>query len=260
MRDLWKVAQTLSDRHEPFVVVTVLTVLGGAPQKPGAKAIVTAAGLHWGTIGGGRIEARAIEHSQALIARRARDPEQITWNLQRDLNMVCGGEATYLFEPHETDAWKITIFGAGHVGQAVVRALEPIQCFVTCIDPRPGWCEKLPQSPRLTVRCVAEPAECVAELGSDEFFVVMTQGHATDKPILEAIFRQYPDAPYVGAIGSDVKAVKLRAELKSRGISEELLAKLHCPIGLPVGKDDPAEIAISVVAELLQSRDRWRKS
>ena len=90
--ELWKAADELSARREPFVVVTVLTVLGGAPQKPGAKAIMTSRGLHWGTVGGGRVEARAIEHSQALLRRGARGPETVTWNLQRDLDMVCGGE------------------------------------------------------------------------------------------------------------------------------------------------------------------------
>lgn len=260
MRDFWNVAEELSRQDTPFVVVTLVSVRGGAPQEPGAKAIMTARGLHWGTVGGGKVEARAIDHSREILSRKVTAPELLIWNLQRDIGMTCGGEVTFLFECHRTDSWQVVIYGAGHVGQALVRALEPLDCRLTCIDTRPECVERLPASERVTRRCVSDLPVSVAEFGSDTFFVVMTQGHATDVPILETIFRRHPSAPYVGVMGSKVKGIKIRSELKERGIPPEQVSSLHCPIGLTLGDSTPAEIAISVAAELLQSRDRWRSS
>src|SRR4051812_24559559 len=123
MRDFFHRTAELSEKREPFVVVTLLSVRGGAPADPGAKAIVTRAGLDRGTVGGGKVEARAIAHALELIGRRASEPELLVWNLQRDIGMTCGGEVTMLFETHGADRWRVAVFGAGHVAQALVRVL-----------------------------------------------------------------------------------------------------------------------------------------
>lgn len=259
MKNFFGIASQLTHERESFVVVTLLSVRGGAPADVGAKAIIAPKGLHWGSVGGGKVEARAIEHSLALMGRKILAPEVVTWNLQRDIGMTCGGEVTLLFELHRSDSWQIVVYGAGHVGQALVRALEPLNCRLTCIDHRVEWHDRLPVNGGLQRRFMAEPASSVAEFDDRTFFVVMTQGHATDVPILEAIFRYHPNAPYIGVIGSDVKGLKIRSELRTRGVSDELLSRLRCPIGLPIGGNDPTEIAISVAAELLQIRDRWLK-
>jgi xanthine dehydrogenase accessory factor len=253
----WEVARELEGAGTPFGVVTLLSARGHAPQDPGAKAIVTAEGLRWGTVGGGKIEARAIERARMRLLQRPADnaPEVITWNLQRDIGMTCGGEVTLLFEIHGRPLWRIVVFGAGHVAQALVRALGPLDCHVTCVDARAEWVNRLPDSSRLRALCEPDPAAWVEKLDRDSFFVVMTQGHATDLPILEALFRLFPKAPYIGAIGSDVKAARFRAELRSRGFSDEQVLSLRSPIGLPIGSHHPAEIAISVLAEMLQVRD-----
>jgi xanthine dehydrogenase accessory factor len=260
MTEFWRKADELVRAHEPFVVVTLVSVRGGAPQEPGAKAIISAQGLHWGTVGGGKVEARAVVYSKELLSRRVLQPEYLVWNLQRDIGMTCGGEVSLLFEPMGARPWRIAVFGAGHVSQALVRVLEKLDCRVTCLDARAEWIEKFASVERVTRKCVPEPAECVKDFDSETFFVVMTQGHATDVPILTEIFKQFPDAPYVGVMGSEIKGKKMRAELRAKGISDELLNRLHCPIGLPFGGNDPSEISISVAAELLQERDRWRVS
>jgi len=255
MTTLWQVARDLEQQGHPFVVVTMVQSRGHAPQDPGAKAIITDSGLHWGTIGGGKVEMRAIAHARELLAAGRKDPELRVWNLQTDIGMTCGGEVTYLFEIHRLDAWKIVVFGAGHVAQAVVRALEPLDCHVTCIDSRPEWVERLPRSAKLEALHLEDPSAYVERLRPDSYVVVMTQGHATDLPILDALMRKHPDLPFLGSIGSDVKGLRLRSDLSARGISAELTSRLRCPVGLPIGGNQPAEIAISVVAQLLQVRD-----
>ncbi len=256
MSDFWSTAAEASERGEPFVVVTLLGIRGGAPQEVGAKALVAASGLRAGTVGGGKLEARAVVHGQSLLTARTRAPELVVWNLQRDIGMTCGGEVTMVFEPQGAAPWSIAVFGAGHVAQALVRALLPLSCRITCIDPREEWIARLPKHPRLRVMVASEPSACMDAFSADTFFVVMTQGHASDVPILERCFRAHPAARYVGVMGSEVKARKLRAELRERGIPVDLLERLRCPIGLRLGSNEPAEIAVSVVAELLQERDR----
>lgn len=257
MSSLWTAASDLQTRTCPFVVVTLVSVRGSAPQEPGAKAIVISTGLHWGTVGGGKVEARAIEHARGLLAGDELGPTLVTWNLQRDIGMSCGGEATFLFEIHHAAAWRVAVFGAGHVGQAVVRTLIPLNSHVSCIDPRPEWLSKLPDAENLRR---IQPMDCVSavsEFDDKTFFVVMTQGHATDKPVLEQIFRRFPNAPYVGVMGSELKSKKIRKELMACGLTAEIVSRLHSPIGLRLGGNHPFEIAVSVVAELIQARDEW---
>jgi xanthine dehydrogenase accessory factor len=98
----------------------------------------------------------------------------------------------------------------------------------------------------------------VAELPGDSFIVCMTMGHGTDRPILEEIFRQGRGFPFLGVIGSKAKRAVLLKELADAGITAEQAAAFHCPIGLAIGTNQPGEIAVSVVAQLIQERDRWR--
>lgn len=250
----------LEARGEAFVLITLVSARGSSPADPGSKAVVTRDGLQIGTVGGGKVEARAIRHSQELLNRDdAPATELLTWNLQRDIGMTCGGEITYLFELYRRSQWTIALFGAGHVGQAVTRVLEPLHCQLSCTDHRVEWVERLPVTNRLRRIHHEAPAETVASYPSNTFFVVMTQGHATDVPVLEAIARHHPQTPYVGVIGSDVKGLKIRSELKARGVAAEFIEKLRCPIGLPFGTNATEEIALSIAGELLQERDRMRE-
>ena len=258
MNHLWEIASELKNNSMSFVVITVLSSRGSAPQDPGAKAIVTEKGLHWGTVGGGKVEAKAIEYSLKLLAKSSSsEPELVTWNLQKDIGMSCGGEITYLFETNYSVVWPIAIFGAGHVSQALCRLLVNLNCHITCIDSRADWLEKLPNSIHLKKVLLDDPKSILPHLNKNYFFVVMTQGHAVDLPILKELFSLYPKAPYIGTIGSQIKGLKLKKELQQFGIAENDLKKFHCPIGLSIGSNHPFEIAVSVSAQLLQVRDQW---
>lgn len=258
MKEIFERLGELAKGDDPHVLVTLVSARGHAPSDPGAKAIVLREGLCLGTIGGGKVEARAILKATELIEEENHGPCLMTWNLQTDIGMTCGGEVTFLFETFRPRRWEIAVFGAGHVSQALVRALLPLDCRVTCVDARAEWIAKLPTDPKLTALALPAPAEYVGKLSPKTHFVVMTQGHATDVPILHAIFTGFPEAPYIGVIGSSLKATKIRSELSTRGISAGLLERLRCPMGLPIGSNDPAEIAVSITAELLQIRDKVR--
>jgi xanthine dehydrogenase accessory factor len=259
MKGFFEAARTLETAGADFVTVTLISGRGHIPQDPGAKMLVTREGLQFGTVGGGKVEARAILHAKSLLDERKSRPETHVWNLQKDIGMTCGGEVTYLFEPHLQHEWRVRIFGAGHVAQSLVRVLRDLPVSITCVDARAEWVEKLPRDQaNLEIFHAALPGEWVVEngIGSDDFFVVITQGHATDVPVLEAIFRKHPLPRYIGVIGSETKGIKIKSELRERGVSEESIGCLRIPIGLDIGTNHPGEIAISIAAELLQVRDR----
>ena len=245
--------QCLSDQGVPFVVCTMVSTMGHAPQDAGAKAIVTIDGLHAGTIGGGKIESRAIREALALLRAGAGQLVLMDWDLQRDIGMSCGGSVRVLLEVFGANPWNIYVFGAGHVAQALTRLLLNLQCHVTCIDTRSEWIERLPTSNKLRVAVVTDMPTYAADVPHGSFCAVMTMGHSTDLPILNVLLRR-DNLPYIGSIGSKVKARALRADLMRAGLSTEALAKLYCPIGIDIGSHIPEEIAVSIGAQLIQCR------
>src|SRR5436190_22479674 len=135
----------------PLVTITVVDTTGSVPQDQGAKAIVTAEGRRYGTVGGGKVETKAIAEAQAMLRGDTMEKTKfVQWNLAKDVGMTCGGVVRLYFEAHNAHRWKIVIFGAGHVANALVTLLVHFDCHVTCIDPRREWLDRLPQSPNLT--------------------------------------------------------------------------------------------------------------
>ena len=245
----------LVDTDVPFVMITLIDVRGSAPQIIGAKAIVTAQGIETGTIGGGKIEATAIRHAQQLLADTdGTSSEFITWNLQSDIGMTCGGEVKLFFEVCGSNSWTIAVFGAGHIAQSLIPMLVQFNCRVSCFDSRPEWLAKLPSHPKLKTACRQELRDVVKDQPANSFFLLMTQGHASDLPVLVEIL-QTRDAPYIGVIGSPQKASVLRRDLRKQNISSEKIDSFYCPMGVALGNNTPAEISISVIAQLLQRRD-----
>ncbi|MCR9296892.1 MAG: xanthine dehydrogenase accessory protein XdhC [bacterium] len=257
--DVHKHLQKTSELLEqgiPFATITLVDIRGSAPQIQGAKAVVTAQGIVSGTIGGGRIEASAIEHARKMLdSSDGRSCEFVVWNLQTDIGMTCGGEVKLFFEVFWSNDWKIALFGAGHIAQALVPLLLGMHCRVTWVDQREAWLAKQPDHPRLSKICVQDLKSQVSSQDPNSFFVLMTQGHATDLPVLAEVLTTR-QAPYVGVLGSLQKAKALQRDLKEMGLSQEQMESYFCPMGLPIGNNTPPEIAISVVSQLMQERDR----
>lgn len=251
---------------KPFVVVTVIDVHGSVPTETGSKMLVDSQGLGFGTVGGGRLEHKAIEAAQSLLSQAdsgqpaAPRTHFVDWSLKADVGMTCGGRVKLFFEVCNRSSWSVVIFGAGHVTQALAHLLSTLDCLITCIDPREDWLAKLP--PSIHRIALAEPAAYVPRLTSSDFVLCMTKGHHSDLPILQAIYQQQCQLPFLGVIGSKAKAAVLRKELVAIGLDPAALT-FQCPVGLvvgdsPLGNNEPGEIAISIVAQLLVTRDAWR--
>jgi xanthine dehydrogenase accessory factor len=246
----------LSARGEPAVLVTVLRADGSTPREAGAKMVVSAGGTH-GTIGGGHLEMEATRTAREMLA--AAPPGGAAAPITRDLGLgpslgqCCGGAVTLLFEMILPPAWRIALFGAGHVGRALVRLLGDLPCRVDWFDPRPA---EFPDAVPGNVRAVVsdDPEGEVPDLPSGCDVVVFTHSHDLDQAIVAAALRRR-DLGYLGLIGSRTKRARLEARLGERGFAAGDLARIVCPIGLPgVGGKVPAEIAIAVAAQLLQLR------
>lgn len=172
--------------------------------------------------------------------------------------MSCGGIVKLYFEAFHSKTWKIAVFGAGHVANALIPMLLSLDCQVQCIDPRPLWLNKLPKSHKLTLTHAADMPSEVQNLDADTFVVLMTMGHGTDLPILLEILRT-KQFPYLGVIGSRVKAVRLKKDIEEANLPASCKDAFYCPIGLDLGNNHPHEIAISVAAQLIQERDRTQR-
>ncbi|HEY1721628.1 MAG TPA: xanthine dehydrogenase accessory protein XdhC, partial [Magnetospirillaceae bacterium] len=168
-----------------------------------------------------------------------------------DLGQCCGGGATLFLEPLGWAATTVTVFGAGHVGQALVRVLDGTGVRVIWVDPRH---ESFPEALTAGV-CAVTATDPVAEVTlapRDSHVLIMTHSHDLDYAVLSAALRR-GDFASVGLIGSDTKWARFRHRLARDGFSDETINSVICPIGIPgVGGKKPAEIAISVAARLLQ--------
>lgn len=245
----------LISQNTPFVKVTMVDCSGSVPQEQGAKILVTQTGLFHGTVGGGKVENRAIEEAQVMLAEKGKSTRFVQWNLNKDVGMTCGGTVKLYFESFVTHTWHIVVFGAGHVGQALIPLLLTLDCHVTCVDPRSDWLDKLSDNPRLTKVHQDNMPGYVSQIEEGAYVALITMGHTTDKPILLEILktRQFP---YLGVIGSKAKAVELNKDIDQAGLPEACKQAFHCPIGLDLGSSHPGEIAVSIAAQLISEREK----
>ena len=159
-----------------------------------------------------------------------------------------------LYEPVVAPDFNIAVFGAGHVGAAVVAALSHLDCNIRWVDNRRNIFRAVPANVR-TVES-DDPALEVAAMPPGSYYLVMTHSHALDFEICDRILRR-EDARYCGLIGSLTKRRRFEKRYLQQGMAEATIDTLVCPIGVDgiTGKK-PAEIAVSVAAEVLRLRDR----
>ena len=249
---------------KPCVQALVIEKQGSVPTEVGAKMLVTLDGLACGTIGGGRLEKMTIEHCINLLkdssngSRNSKCHEVVKWSLGKDIGMTCGGTVTFFFEVMGNNIWPIVIFGAGHVANAVTKILITLNCHITCVDFRSEWLDQLPVSEKLLKIKLDDMSEYVEKLSQNAFVLITTPGHKYDLEVLSKCIDK--DFPFLGVIGSKAKAAFLKKELQKAGISKDLSSKFYCPVGLPLGTNQPQEVAISIIAHLIQERDKLQGS
>ena len=249
--------ERLKNANEDLVTATIVHIVGAAPQVVGARIIVSKNGLEFGTVGGGKIEARCIAEATKMLSEQISQPFLAEWNLQKDIGMTCGGVVHIFFEIfRQKTAWTISVFGAGHICQELILLLTRLNCKVICTDPRKEWLDKLPTAENLKCIQTDDMQKIVDTLPDNSFIIISTMGHSFDLPILTKVMQQRHRFNYVGNIGSAQKALRLRNDLKTAGIADDVLKQFHCPMGEDFGDNTPYEIALSIVAQILKARDK----
>jgi xanthine dehydrogenase accessory factor len=239
-----------------------MSVRGHAPREAGAKMVVGSERT-WATVGGGNLEALAVERSRAMIASDALEPEVLEVALSDKAPyqhgvQCCGGEVKLLLEPLPVVP-SVAIFGVGHVGLELARILARHDIELHLIDSRPDQlvAERLAVLDDAVANVHVHhvpvlPELVVGELPAGTHALVMTHDHAEDAALCDAALRNGQLAT-IGLIGSRAKWARFRRKLAEDGNSDEAIARITTPIGLPelTGKE-PAVIAVSVAAWLLQ--------
>ena len=251
--DLLRELVAARERRERCALVTVATARGSTPREPGAKMLVYASGQISGTVGGGRFEALVIEESVAALAANARSPLLKTYPLREGLSesfgAVCGGEVTVLIEP-QLLAEALFLVGAGHCARAIAQLAAGCGWHVTVVDDRADLLNDFPANGKVVQ---PDPAGFIAgrEWRRDEALVIVSRNYRIDCDALLAALRAGGMA-YIGMMGSQRKVRLAFEEARSAGITEQRLAEVYAPLGLNLGADTPEEIAVSVLAQILQ--------
>lgn len=252
-----EIALAIKEKRKLWLV-TVIESQGSSPGKPGMKMIVYSDGKTSGTIGGGQVERDVI--NDVLNGRfnsLARRTYQMMGDFGQQPGMTCGGSQEVLIEPLSSGT-PLYIIGAGHCAMELSSLASRCGFSVTVIDDRPEWCnkEKHPQAACHLCQNYADFSGLI-DFSPEAYIVIMTHEHAHDEEALRACL--YKPWKYLGMIGSRRKVGLLFDKLASEGVEKKLLERLHSPIGLPIGSQTPAEIAVSIVAQLIAVRNDDKK-
>jgi xanthine dehydrogenase accessory factor len=234
--------------------VTVVRANGSTPQRAGAKMLVFADGRTVGTIGGGCYENDAFWKARDAIATGK--PFLLHYDLNDDFaqenGLVCGGQMDVHVDPL-TPASQLYVIGAGHVGWHVAQFAAPAGFRIHIVDDREKFAsrERFPQADEIVVEPIAEWLHRTT-LPAGAFVVIVTRGHQGDLEAMRALAAR--ELRYLGLIGSRAKVIRIRKALLAEGMPAECLDRVHAPIGLDIGAVTPAEIAVSIVAELIAVR------
>lgn len=253
MRDWLDEAAALRAAGRPFVMATVLGARGSAPRERGARLLATAEDF-FGSIGGGRLEWRALATAREMLAG-ALPPQRVeALSLGAALGQCCGGRVILHFELVAGRLPAVALFGAGHVGRELARILARLPCETLWIDSRPGVFPSAAELPGPRRVAAEHPADEVPDLPSGAHLAVMTHSHELDFAVCAAALAR-DDLGSVGVIGSRGKGANFRARLRRRGIDP---GRLRCPLGGAGGTDGktgaggkhPAAVAAGIAAEL----------
>ncbi len=230
------------EKMEPGVLATVVEVKGASPAQVGFKLLVRVDGSAVGNVGGGVLEQRVREEAVAALKEgRSRLVHYALHEGPDAVGILCGGEATVFIEVWQP-APALLIVGGGHIGRPLAEMARTVGFEVRVIDMRPE-------------RATAPQLDS-ATITPRTYVVVITGNPVSDEQALSQILNT--PAAYIGMIGSQRKAETIFAHLRSAGVSEAQLGRVRTPIGLDLGGRTPAEIALAILAEIVQVRHSGR--
>jgi xanthine dehydrogenase accessory factor len=251
MKNWIELLSEFKEKQQAVALVTVTKCYGSTPCVLGSRMIITENNELFGTIGGGKLEYLAI--GQASKALRDNKIIESGYTLGPEFEQCCGGKVEFIIEPMNQSP-ELFLFGAGHIGQEIVKLLIATPFKVTLIDSRKNWFEEKQLDDSINQCEVSEidfkTFRDAVRWGRSCYVLVLTHNHAIDFDIISMALKE--DTKFLGLIGSKTKKVRFNNMLINDMGIEEGMSNVVCPIGLPIGGDTPKEIAISVVAQLLR--------
>jgi len=247
---LLKIPDCFKDKRASALCI-VTSISGSTPGKVGAKMIVFSDGSIDGTVGGGGIEKQVIADALNVIQTQTIFYKE--YNLQTDLSMTCGGIISVYIEPISKPA-KLYIFGAGHIGKYVAQYAPDMGFDTFLMDWRKDIFEN-PEKAHYKQVC-KQYLDAVKDISfdADTYIVIVTPNHELDEDILAAVGNK--NTAYIGLIGSKNKIASLRKHfLQDNILTEEELNRIDMPIGIKFKSITPAEIAISIIAKLIDVKN-----
>ena len=207
-----------------------------------------------GTIGGGKLEFEVIEKAKTALEKK--QSVKFNFKLDADLGMSCGGYTEVYIEPLLPEL-QLYIFGAGHIGKALAQYAPDFGFGVSLIDPRENILDgELPANIKWIKKGYVEACDEI-DLNSDSYIVIVSPQHKYDEAILERVAKM-PHA-YLGMIGSKSKVAKARKRFVEENIlSKEILDAVDMPIGIKFNAESPGEIALSILAKMIDVKNAKR--
>ncbi len=248
---IYEEALRLKRQGRISAIATIVECKGSSPQKQGAKMLVRDDGSLMGTLGGGCLEADVVQ--AAIMAMKDGSPTTIPFELtERDGGLVCGGTVLVYIEPVLLEPY-LVILGAGHVGKTLARLARFTGFRVTVVDDRADFAnrENVPDASDIQVSEFTRAFDQIP-VEKNTFIVVATRGHNHDLDAVKAALGT--EAGYIGLLGSRRKKGLLSNALRESGFSSADIARVIIPVGIAIGSVTPEEIAVSIMAQIVQIR------
>ncbi len=254
MKNIYNKLSEYYESKQQLWIVTITSNTGSIPGQVGMKMLVNLTGEIDGTVGGGLLENKVINR---VLKEKPNKSTLWTYELNDDFTketgMICGGSLSFLIEPL-IEGEQMYIYGAGHCAMALSELAAKCGFLVTVIDDRTDWAnkEKHPQAFN-TICCDFSQILNFVDIYSKNYHIIMTHGHKNDEKILKLLIDK--NLFYLGMIGSKQKVKISFDSLRNQGTSEDLINKVKAPIGISIGSHHPFEIAVSIMAEIIQIKN-----
>jgi len=251
-RRLTRESLRLLESHQAFVRATVVKAVGSVPGKSGSAMLVRADGTTMGTIGGAQLEEEVKALARVAFERKEGDLHHFDLQAWKPggLASLCGGSVEVAIE-YVAARPNLLLWGGGHVAQALAHLLPTLEFDYSVADDRPEWVgeDRFPSADR---REVVDPERLFQVFDPPSFTHLYLLGYDArkDLEVLALALDRFPNT--IGLIASASKREHMYASLRERGAPRESLARIRSPVGLPIGAESPAEIAVSIVAEIVR--------
>lgn len=254
MDEVFEEIVRLRDENRSVSLATIISDAAYDLVKEHSKMLVRKDGSIVGTLGGGRIEEEVRVEAHKLIGQDLLKIVNFALSEEeaKQLNATPGTSLKVFIESLVAQP-VLYLFGGGHVSLQIARVAKIAGFKLIVIEDRPmfGNKERFPEADEIIIDDFATVAKKL-ELTESSYVVAVTRGHQHDEKIIEQVVGK--PAKFIGMIGSKRKIKIMWDKLQAKGVPLELLEQVHAPLGIEIGADNPEEIAISIVAQLIQVR------